>query len=230
MGASRSCAVCGASLEGRRRSARTCGPRCRKALSRLNQQSWVRQRSVEYRLPEKDFWRTPPALFEALDSEFRFTLDAATSGPDDALCVEWLTPDEDALSCTWPAFLHLSTGKAAAFCNPPYSTAGGGLFAWVRACLRARALQTVVLVAPAEVSSGWFHLANRKADEIRLLKKRVRFVPPPGLRSSSPRGGTLIAIFREGGTGPARVVPSWEPNQKRDSNPPGSVTPRGAAC
>lgn len=203
------CRLCGTSLT-RRRDAQYCTPACRLVAHRTRQRPWADRTAEAYGLSKRDLWRTPPWLFRALDDEFHFTLDAASSGEADALCEEWLTPTKDALSCVWPVYLHLLTGRGAAWCNPPYSAAGGGLLAWVEACLRARKRQTVVLIAPGGRPAAWTRLVQREADEVRELARRVSFVPPPGLTSSTPANSTYAIVFREGGHGPARRT-LWDP-------------------
>ena len=59
---------------------------------------------------EKDCWETPAELFEQLDSEFGFQLDAAASN-DNAKCASYYTESQDALTHDW---------KGVVFCNPPY--------------------------------------------------------------------------------------------------------------
>ncbi|MCB9693538.1 MAG: hypothetical protein H6736_17135 [Alphaproteobacteria bacterium] len=179
------------------------------AAHRERQRPWAERWADEHDLEKGDLWRTPRWLFDALDDEFHFTLDAASSGEPDALCEEWLTPAEDAVTCVWPAYLHLLTGRAAAYCNPPYSRKGGGMLAWAEACMRARVRQTVVLVGPLRAGARWRDGIEAEADEIRIVK-RVEFVPPPGLKASTPSNDTLVAIFREGSAGPATPT-FWDP-------------------
>lgn len=203
--------MCSAALPpSRRRSRKYCSARCRVAAARKRQRPWADRKADEYDLATGDLWRTPGWLFRALDDEFHFTLDAASSGPADALCEEWLTPREDALTCRWPVYTHL-LGPGAAYCNPPYSRKGGGMLAWVEACLRARERQTVVLVGPLRAGARWRRVIRDQADEVRIVE-RVAFVPPPGLKASTPNNDTIIAIFRRGGSGPAVPV-FWDPRE-----------------
>ncbi|MDH0752583.1 phage N-6-adenine-methyltransferase [Citrobacter freundii] len=43
---------------------------------------------------QRDLWRTPPALFAALDAEFCFQLDAAAA-PHNALCRKFITAEQN---------------------------------------------------------------------------------------------------------------------------------------
>ena len=49
---------------------------------------------------EKDYWETPQSLFNALDSEFHFTLDVAASDQN-AKCKQYYTKESDGLQKDW---------------------------------------------------------------------------------------------------------------------------------
>lgn len=55
-------------------------------------------------------WGTPPAIFDELNSEFRFTLDAAASDAN-AKCDTYFTLETDGLAQSWKGH--------TVFCNPP---------------------------------------------------------------------------------------------------------------
>ena len=72
-------------------------------------------------------WRTPQTLFNALNDEFTFVLDAAASEADH-LVAQWMGPggeDPDALVVAWSLVLdevaRAGGGHGAIFMNPPYS-------------------------------------------------------------------------------------------------------------
>lgn len=65
---------------------------------------------------ERDYWQTPIEIFNALDREFGFWLDAAAS-ESNALCAHYLTEMDDSLNSEW-------TSYGAIWCNPPYSDIG----------------------------------------------------------------------------------------------------------
>lgn len=129
----------------------------------------------------KTDWETPPALFDLLDSEFRFTLDAAANDANHK-CTRYLTEEEDALEA--------DVFDEVVFCNPPYGT---GLDEWVRAFGRwALNGCHVVALLPANTDTRWFADVFRNADEIRFLHKRVQFVGG----GNSNTGGSVIAVYR----------------------------------
>lgn len=107
---------------------------------------------------------TPPALFNELNAEYNFTLDAAASH-DNALCYKYCTPDgfyirgfkydsTDGLTHSW-------AGERV-FCNPPYDRS---LSQWVAKALQREA-EISVLLLPANTDTAWFHtwFANKFPD------------------------------------------------------------------
>lgn len=217
------CAVCGASLAGRRAHAKTCSARCRQQASRrarglgraarpVPAPSRAAQLAARWDLEARDFWRTPPELVEGVASLLNgaFGLDAAAAG-DDALAPRFLTPDQDALTCDWAAACDPASPRV--WCNPPYSRKGGrgrGLLAWVEAAVRARdAGLTVALLVPPAVSTRYWRLAMQEAATIKLLSRRVSFLhPDTGKPSAGNRGDSAVVILAPGRRG-AAAVESW---------------------
>jgi phage N-6-adenine-methyltransferase len=64
-------------------------------------------------------WATPQSFFDALNKEFRFTLDPCAT-KQNAKCGRFFTEQDDGLNKKW-------TGRV--FMNPPY---GRGIGAWVK--------------------------------------------------------------------------------------------------
>jgi phage N-6-adenine-methyltransferase len=149
----------------------------------------------------KDDWLTPPAVLEALNAEFRFSLDAAASGPG-PLGLRWLGPGgeaPDALECSWAN--HADVGGSV-WLNPPYSRAAGrghGIKTWHReANLQslAHSLEVVVL-CPPHPARGWFQKYAIHADEVRVFKSRIAFIDPETL--TPVKGNTqdsCLVIYR----------------------------------
>jgi len=117
--------------------------------------------------PSRQDWRTPPALFEALNREFRFNLDGAAD-EDSALCSRYYTEYSDALKQPW----HRDSGGGAIFLNPPYAKLGP----WVeKAYQESRKGATVVMLLPASTGARWFHEVVQPHAEIRFLQGRLKF-------------------------------------------------------
>ncbi|MEO2336310.1 DNA N-6-adenine-methyltransferase [Bifidobacterium longum] len=68
----------------------------------------------------KDDWETPQKLFDQLNEEFHFTLDAASSDQN-AKCEHHYTASNSGLEHSWEG--------ETVFCNPPY---GRNIGDWIR--------------------------------------------------------------------------------------------------
>jgi len=165
---------------------------------------------------DRSTWGTPPHVFEAINKDFGFDLDAAASKAS-RLCPDWYGPDHrrptrrDALVVEWT----LANGKvpSAVFVNPPY---GRNLTKkWVEAAWRNSRNTTVVALVMACTETVWWRTWAWRADEIRLVQSRIRFVDPDtGAASGSAPKGSAIVVFRpyvpaEGWPGGPRII-LWE--------------------
>ena len=82
-------------------------------------------------------WETPQALFDAINAEFNFTLDACAL-PHNAKCEQFFTPDDNALEQHWSGVVWM---------NPPY---GHQIGQWIqKAWQESRVYTTVVCLIPA---------------------------------------------------------------------------------
>lgn len=140
-------------------------------------------------LSKKDLWRTPPALFNLLDDEFGFQLDAAAAH-NTALCDRYFTEEDDALVQDWGA-----DGVRRVFCNPPFSRTSEfiakGIAMW-----SFRAVYTAFLIRADGYETTWFrqlldaHMGNHNLRElhwqVRQLYPRVPYLLPDG---SKPKNG-----------------------------------------
>lgn len=107
-------------------------------------------------------WATPKALYQALDAEFRFAVDACADNGN-AKCADFLRREEG-LTVDWPS---------PAFLNPPYGREVGK---WVqRAYEQAQQGVTVVALLPSRTDTRWWHDYVMRADEIRFIRGRLHF-------------------------------------------------------
>lgn len=125
----------------------------------------------------KNDWRTPRALFDQLNAEFNFNLDAAASQAN-ALCGNYYALDHpnpasrDGLKGKW------GIGGGATFCNPPY---GHEIGKWVQKAAYEvdEWRNTSVLLVPARTDTKWWKLwVATSADEVRFIEGRVNFEMP----------------------------------------------------
>lgn len=121
--------------------------------------------AVHYSSVKHD-WTTPRAFFDALNTEFHFTLDAAAS-PENALCPEFYTEADDGLAMSWRGH--------TVWVNPPY---GRGIGKWIQKAAESAVLgATVVMLIPARTdTAAWHtHIHGQPGVEIRFVRGRLRF-------------------------------------------------------
>ncbi|EAP8141621.1 phage N-6-adenine-methyltransferase [Salmonella enterica subsp. enterica serovar Cerro] len=142
-------------------------------------------------LDQRDLWRTPPALFAALDAEFCFQLDAAAA-PHNALCRKFITAEQNTLETPWGDYLNV---PGYVWLNPPYSDITP--FVKKAAAESANQIGTVMLV-PADTSVGWFKEAIQTASEVRFITAgRLAFINPvTGKPVSGNSKGSILIIWR----------------------------------
>lgn len=130
----------------------------------------------------KDDWETPQDLFDELDDEFHFTLDAASSDLN-AKCEKHYTIEDDGLSQSW-------AGNNV-FLNPPY---GRTMKDWMRKAYEEsqRENTTVVALVPARTDTAWFHDYVYGKAELRFLRGRLKF---GGCENSAPFP-SLVVVYR----------------------------------
>lgn len=114
----------------------------------------------------KQDWTTPPWLFARLDAEFNFEIDAAASA-ENALCPQFLTEQDDALTQAW---------RGRFFLNPPYGRSVHRFVrhAWEQVYVYGHADRGVVLIAARTDTRFWRDYAMRGA-EVRYIEGRLHF-------------------------------------------------------
>ena len=133
-------------------------------------------------------WATPWELFNVLDKEFGFCLDAAAS-PHNAKVVKYFTEEEDGLSQDWEA---ASKGEAV-WVNPPY---GRGVGEWVeKAYTTSLNGTTVVMLTFARTDTKWWQTWASRAAEIRFIRGRVHF--ERGAATGPATAPSAILVFSE---------------------------------
>lgn len=130
---------------------------------------------------EKEDWATPQDVFDQLDAEFSFTLDAAASD-ENHKCENYFTIADDGLAQSWQG--------ENVFCNPPY---GRKIGAWVEKCHQESKRATVVALLPARTDTRWFHEHILDVAEIRFIRGRLKF---GGATNSAPFP-SMIVVWRE---------------------------------
>lgn len=118
---------------------------------------------------------TPPEIFDPLNAEFHFTLDAAASD-ENALCDCYYTKEEDGSKQDW-------TGHTV-WCNPPFNAES--LRKFTQQAMRQVANGvTTALHVPAKTDQPWFHWLWERYQagvwrvEFRWIQGRVQYVGNP---------------------------------------------------
>lgn len=130
-------------------------------------------------------WETPIDLFNTLDREFHFTLDAASTH-ENAKCKKHYTIAENGLAQSW-------AGETV-WLNPPY---GREIGYWMKKAYdEGRRGTTVVCLIPARTDTTWFHAYcyNKPDVEIRFIKGRLKF----GNSKNSAPFPSAIVIYKWG--------------------------------
>lgn len=133
---------------------------------------------------ESNEWATPQELFDRLAAMFGpFTLDPCATALN-AKCERYFTVEDDGLAQSW--------APECVFMNPPYGRVIGQ---WIeKAYHESRDGATVVCLVPARTDTAYWHDYVMRADEIILLRGRVRFV---GGTSCAPFPSAVV-VFRPG--------------------------------
>ena len=143
-----------------------------------------------------DEWTTPRDLYDALDAEFSFSLDAAATA-DNACCPAFVTQAEDALQARWRRVPPQRIRPPVVWLNPPYSKVR--LFIQ-KAQAEAADGCTVVCLVPSRTDTRWFHdyvwdaatHAFRPQVEVRFFRGRLKF----GDGTGSAPFPSMLVIFR----------------------------------
>jgi len=149
----------------------------------------------------RQLWATQPEMVRGLEkiAGFSFAWDLAAEawsakaprwcGPGSPWCVDTLA--------TPPTFARLAAGGARSirqggaseevgWLNPTW----GNIGPWVDLVLRQG--WPVALCVPSSTDSAWWHRLIRARAHLTCIEGRPRFIPPPGIKESSPAGGAVI--------------------------------------
>jgi phage N-6-adenine-methyltransferase len=144
---------------------------------------------------DKERWMTPPEIFDPLMKEFDFDLDAAADAQTHR--VEWWML-ESLREGDWPG--------ERIWLNPPY---GHKLAPFVRrAFTAAQRGVTVVALIPFRCRAAWWHeCVIGKAQEVRCIRHRVRFLRPDGTRGDHTMTcDSCLVIWRGSWRGITKLV------------------------
>lgn len=145
---------------------------------------------------ERNEWSTPQALFDKLNVEFHFTLDACAT-TENAKCKRFFTREDDGLAQDWGGF------RASVWCNCPY---GHEIGEWIRSAWEQSFKgATVVCLIPSRTDTVYWHCYVMHADEIRFIRGRVKF---GGMKDNAPFASSLV-IFHGRRRRQSPLITSW---------------------
>ncbi len=109
-------------------------------------------------------WSTPQELFDSLDREFFFILDACAN-EENSKCTCFYDEEQDGLSKPWVGTVWM---------NPPY---GRGIDKWVEKAYTESRKEGCICVCllPVRSDTRWWHRFVMRSSEIRLLTRRLSF-------------------------------------------------------
>ena len=145
----------------------------------------------------KDDWGTPQKLYDALNKEFGFTMDACADDTN-YKNKNYYTVETDGLKADW--------GGQTVFCNPPYSKRKKdkpGQEDWIEKAYKESSENgaTVVMLIPARTDTIAFHeYILGKAQEIRFVKGRLKFEIDRKANKEAAPFPSMIVIFRGSST------------------------------
>lgn len=133
-------------------------------------------------------WETPKRLFDVLDTEFHFDLDAAANKKN-TKCKRFYSASDNALTREWDA--------NAVWLNPPYGDDIGQFMAKAREEVRQSHAGVVVCLVHARTDTAWWwnHVMNQLEVnvELRFIKGRVKF---GGVSTSGSPFPSVLVIYR----------------------------------
>ena len=146
----------------------------------------------------KNSWSTDQRVFDSINKEFNFDLDAAAS--DDNFKVgHYLTIKDDSLSVDWSKCSYIYHAKSkqvdCVWINPPYGR--GMIKKFMGKCIEQKEKGvTSVLLVPATLDAQW--LPIQEISEIRIITGgRLSFAhPTTGKKIAGNTKGSMFVIFR----------------------------------
>jgi site-specific DNA-methyltransferase (adenine-specific) len=129
-----------------------------------------------------DEWETSKKLFEKLDREFGFEIDAAST-PQNKLCRFSFTKFEtNALERDW------TEAGDIFYLNPPYSKIAAFM---QKACEESVKGAIIVCLIPSRTDTAYWHDYVMQAAEIRFIRGRLKF---SGNENSAPFPSCIVVF------------------------------------
>jgi len=134
-------------------------------------------------------YSTPQYVFEQLDAEFHFNLDACANEENHKVPNYYY--GEEGLRRNWFCWKPVEE-RGRVFCNPPYGRKIGD---WIEKGYEEfirNNVDVLVFLLPSRTDTRWWHDYVMRAKEIRFIKGRLKF---GGCGNSAPFPSCIV-IFR----------------------------------
>ena len=129
-----------------------------------------------------DEWGTPQRIFDKLNEEFSFSLDACASEWN-AKCPRYYTEDDDGLMLPWETWT---------WCNPPYSN----IVDWYAKAAREATLgNSSVILTFARTDTKAFHEYAARASAMVFLRGRIKFIDPATREPGNAAPAPSVLVF-----------------------------------
>ncbi len=140
----------------------------------------------------KNSWGTDPVIFNAMNKEFNFSMDAACSVKNKLVPSCFLTKEDDALTVDWLKYMDsIGAKNQNVWINPPYGK--GYIKKFMQKAIEEKAKGvTTVLLVPATFDAQWLPISD--ISEIRIVTGgRLSFYHP--ITDAKVNGNTKVSMF-----------------------------------
>lgn len=135
-----------------------------------------------------DEWSTPPEIIAGIEAKYGpIDLDPCCR-PETAKGKYFFTKEDDGLLGEWFGFV---------FVNPPYSKPRPWIEKALAEVQRDPTIR-VLLLLPADISTGWFHDLVLPYADIEFVRGRIRFHTWRGIPGGMPTAGSIFAYLPKG--------------------------------
>lgn len=138
-----------------------------------------------------DDWETPKYVFDTLNKEFDFSLDAAADFAN-RKCKLYINEETNSIGVDWFGMCISKHKRPTVWLNPPY---GKKIGEFMKKAADESIACTVVCLIPARTDTEWWDKWVMKADEIRFITGRLKF---SGSKNSAPFPSCIV-VFRPDG-------------------------------
>lgn len=137
--------------------------------------------AIHERPGKSDEWYTPKYIFDALGTHFNLDVAAPAGGPLHVPCDKYICK----------AGLEQSWGKTFVWMNPPF---GGrnGIVPWLDRFVKHG---IGIALFPDRTSAPWWQEFAPKMGVICFVSPKIKFIPGPGVKESSPGQGTCLGAL-----------------------------------